>query len=160
MGDRSHLVIRETESQKDNLVILYGHYAGEDNLTAAKSVLEKTDRIGDSVYLTAQLFYEFTRLGNYSGNLGFGLYVGSLDDIDEVDNPAVIVDADTGLITYQGETLKVEPLKQKATLEPAYSVAKITNLFLQLEREEVSAVNMKLATDLIARECETERNSN
>jgi hypothetical protein len=159
MGDRSQIVVRETATQRENLIVIYGHYAGSDNLEAVKNVLATTDRIGDC-YLTAQLFYEFTRLGNYSGNLGFGLYVGSLDDIDEIDNPAVIVDIDTGLVTYQGETLSVEPLKEKATIEPAYSVAKITNLFLGLERDEISAVNMKLATDLIARECETERSSN
>jgi hypothetical protein len=106
MGDRSNIVIRETASQKDNFVILYGHWAGDNNLTAVRNVLEKTDRIGDSTYLTAQIFYEFTRLGNYDGGLGFGLWVGDMESIDEDDNPAVIVDADTGAITYKGETYK------------------------------------------------------
>jgi hypothetical protein len=108
MGDRSNIVIRETASQKDNFVILYGHWAGDDNLTAVRNVLEKTDRIGDSTYLTAQIFYEFTRLGNYDGGLGFGLWVGDIESIDEDDNPAVIVDADTGAITYRGETYTVK----------------------------------------------------
>jgi hypothetical protein len=108
MGDRSNIVIRETASQKDNFVILYGHWAGDDNLTAVRNVLEKTDRIGDSTYLTAQIFYEFTRLGNYDGGLGFGLWVGDMESIDEDDNPAVIVDADTGAITYRGETYTVK----------------------------------------------------
>jgi hypothetical protein len=106
MGDRSNIVIRETASQKQNLLIFYGHWSGEDNLTAAKNVLEKTSRIGDS-YLTAQLFYEFTRLGNYAGNTGFGLFVGDLESIDESDNPAVIVDIDTGAVTYCGETFTI-----------------------------------------------------
>jgi hypothetical protein len=106
MGDRSNIVIRETASQKDNFVILYGHWAGDDNLTAVRNVLEKTDRIGDSTYLTAQIFYEFTRLGNYDGGLGFGLWVGDMESIDEADNPAVIVDSDTGAIIYKGETYK------------------------------------------------------
>jgi hypothetical protein len=107
MGDRSHIVVRETATQKENLVIMYGHYAGGDNLTAVENVLATTDRIGDP-YLTAQLFYEFTRLGNYQGNLGFGLWVGELDDIDESDNNAVIVDIDTGAVTYCGQTYKVK----------------------------------------------------
>jgi hypothetical protein len=107
MGNRSNIVIRETASQKDNLVILYGHWAGDDNLTAVKNVLEKTDRIGDSIYLTAQIFHEFTSLGGYDGGLGYGLWVGDIESIDEADNPAVIVDADTGAITYNGKT--VEP---------------------------------------------------
>jgi hypothetical protein len=106
MGDRSNIVIRETASQKDNLVILYGHWAGDSNLTAVINVLEKTDRIGDSTYLTAQIFHEFTQLGNYDGGLGYGLWVGDMDTIDETDNPAVIVDADNGAITYKGETVK------------------------------------------------------
>lgn len=158
MGDRSQIVIRETATQTNNLIVIYGHYAGSDNLKAVKNVLATTDRIGDP-YLTAQIFYEFTRLGNYEGNLGFGLWVGDLDDIDESDNPAVIVDIDTGLVTYKGETLKVEPVKERPAA-PAYSTQKITDLFLTLERDEISAVNMKLAIDLIAQECETERNSN
>jgi hypothetical protein len=106
MGDRSNIVIRETASQTDNLVIFYGQWSGEENLTAVKNVLEKTDRIGDSAYLSAQIFFEFTRLGNYDGGLGYGLWVGDMESIDETDNPAVIVDADTGAITYKGETYK------------------------------------------------------
>lgn len=103
MGDRSQIVIRETATQTENLIVMYGHYAGRGNLTAVKNVLATTDRIGDP-YLTAQIFHEFTRLGGYQGNLGFGLWVGDLEDIDESDNPAVIVDIDTGLITYEGLT--------------------------------------------------------
>jgi hypothetical protein len=106
MGDRSNIVIRETASQTDNLVILYGHWAGDENLTAVRNVLEKTDRIGDSIYLTAQIFHEFTQVGNYDGGLGYGLWVGDMESIDETDNPAVIVDCDTGAITYKGETIK------------------------------------------------------
>ena len=106
MGNRSQIVIRETGRQKDNLVILYGHWAGDDNLTAVQNVMKKTNRIGDITYLTAQLFYEFTRLGDYDGELGFGLWVGDMDSIDETDNPAVIVTANTGAITYKGETYK------------------------------------------------------
>ena len=104
MGDRSNIVIRETASQTDNLVILYGHWAGDENLNAVINVMAKTNRIGDPAYLTAQLFYEFTRLGKYDGGLGFGIFVGTLDDIDESDNLAVIVDADTGLVSYGGLT--------------------------------------------------------
>jgi hypothetical protein len=109
MGNRSNIVIRETASQTDNLVILYGHWAGDDNLTAIETVLKRTDRIGCHSYLTAQIFHEFmTQSGRDYDGLGFGLFVGSLDDIDEDDNPAAIVDADTGAITYRGETYKVK----------------------------------------------------
>jgi hypothetical protein len=109
MGNRSNIVIRETESQKEGLVILYGHYSGDDNLTAVETVLKRTDRIGDPVYLTAQVFHEFmTQSGRPYDGLGFGLYVGTLDDIDETDNPAAILDADTGAVTYRGETYQVK----------------------------------------------------
>jgi hypothetical protein len=155
MGDRAQIVIRETATQKENLVIIYGHYAGSDNLKAVENVLATTDRIGDP-YLTAQIFHEFTRLGNYEGNLGFGLWVGDLDDIDESDNRAVIVDIDTGLITYKGETRQIEPVKERPAA-PAYSTQKITDLFLSLERDDITAVNLKLATDLITQECEKEK---
>jgi hypothetical protein len=116
MGNRSQIVIRETASQKDNLVILYGHWAGDDNLTAVQTVLTRTGRMGDSAYLTAQLFHEFiTQSGREYDGLGFGLWVGDLESIDETDNPAVIVDADTGLAHYRGETYKFNKNPQYAT---------------------------------------------
>jgi hypothetical protein len=155
MGDRAQIVIRETATQKENLVIMYGHYAGGDNLKAVENVLATTDRIGDP-YLTAQIFYEFTRLGNYQGNLGFALWVGDLDDIDESDNCAVIVDIDTGLVTYKGQTRQIEQVKERPAA-PEYSTQKITDLFLSLERDDITAVNLKLATDLITQECEKEK---
>jgi hypothetical protein len=104
MGNRSNIVIRETATQTDNFVILYSHYGGNDNFEAARNVVMRTDRIGDSSYLAAQLFYEFTRLGNYDGTLGYGLWVGDFSSVDTTDNPAVIIDADTGDITYHGNT--------------------------------------------------------
>lgn len=100
MGNRSNIVIRETETQQDNFLILYSHWGGDDNITAVENVLRKTDRIGDTAYLSAQIFYEFTKLGNYDGGLGYGIWVGGWESVDESDNPAVIVDADTGAITY------------------------------------------------------------
>ena len=99
MGHRSNIVIRETETQTDNFIILYSHWGGDDNLNAVENVLRRTDRIGDSAYLSAQIFWEFTQLGNYDGNLGYGIFVGDWGQVDETDNPAVIVDADTGMIT-------------------------------------------------------------
>lgn len=100
MGNRSNIVIRETATQTDNFIILYSHWGGDDNIRAVENVLKRTDRVGDSAYLTAQIFYEFTQLGNYDGGLGYGLWVGDFSSVDETDNPAVIVDADTGAITY------------------------------------------------------------
>jgi hypothetical protein len=99
MGNRSHIVIRETKTQTDNMLILYSHWGGDDNLTAVRNVLAKTDRIGDSPYLAAQIFYEFTTLGNYDGGLGYGMWVGDMGTIDDSDNHPVIVDADTGEIS-------------------------------------------------------------
>jgi hypothetical protein len=131
MGNRSNIVIRETASQKDNFVILYGHWAGDDNLTAVETVLKRTDRIGDSTYLTAQIFHEFiTQSGRDYDGLGFGLWVGDMESIDEDDNPAVIVDADTGAITYRGETYTVKdnPLFYEDTPNPIYE-AGLHNVF-------------------------------
>ena len=103
MGNRSNIVIRETETQTDNFLILYSHWGGDDNLIAVENVLKRTDRIGDSAYLSAQIFYEFTKLGNYDGGLGYGMWVGGWESVDETDNPAVIVDADTGQITHKAQ---------------------------------------------------------
>jgi hypothetical protein len=131
MGDRSHIVVRETASQTEGLVILYGHWAGDDNLTAVETVLKRTDRIGDPVYLTAQVFHEFiSQSGRPYDGLGFGLYVGTLDEIDETDNPAAILDADTGAVTYRGETYQVKgnPLFYADTPNPEYE-AGLHNVF-------------------------------
>ena len=100
MGNRSNIVIRETETQSDNFLILYSHWGGDDNLTAVESVLKRTNRIGDSSYLSAQIFFELTKLGDYNGDTGYGISVGGWESVDETDNPAVIVDADTGTITH------------------------------------------------------------
>jgi hypothetical protein len=97
MGDRASIYI--TSKQFENPIKLYGHYSGEDNIRAVEEVLTHTDRVGDPAYLTAQLFYKFAELGNYTGDLGFGISVAS--DIDYFDdNPPVIVNADTGKIEY------------------------------------------------------------
>jgi hypothetical protein len=102
MGNRSNIVIRETATQTDNCLILYSHWGGDDNLKAVRNVMAKTDRVGDP-YLAAQIFHEFTTLGGYEGNLGYGLWVGHIEDIDEDDNPAIFLDIDTGATTYKGE---------------------------------------------------------
>ena len=118
MGNRSNIVIRETATQIDNCLILYSHWGGDDNLKAVRNVMAKTDRVGDS-YLAAQIFYEFTQLGNYDGGLGYGLWVGHIDDIDETDNPAIFLDIDTGATTYQGATYTLQGrnlVRETATL--------------------------------------------
>ena len=98
MGDRSSIII--SSERFDSPITLYGHWSGVDNFTAVQSVLERTDRVGDPMYLTAQIFHEFSKLGNYDGNLSFG--IGAFSDTTTVwdDNPAVYVNADTGEITY------------------------------------------------------------
>jgi hypothetical protein len=118
MGNRSNIVIRETATQTDNCLILYSHWGGDDNLKAVRNVMAKTDRVGDN-YLAAQIFHEFTTLGNYDGGLGFGAWVGSVEDIDEYDNPAIFLDIDTGATTYKGETYTLQEkhlVKNNATL--------------------------------------------
>jgi hypothetical protein len=103
MGNRAYIQI---DSQNLEMpILLYGHYSGEDNLTAVKNVLEKTGRVGDPAYLTAQLFYEFAIvLGQYDGVLGFGIECGQLTDSVWVDNPTVYVNADNGEYSYKGTT--------------------------------------------------------
>jgi hypothetical protein len=98
MGDRSSIII--SSKRFDVPITLYGHWSGEDNLTAVQTVIERTDRVGDPMYLTAQIFHEFSQLGNYDGNLSFGIgaFTNTSDNSD--DNPAVYVDADTGEITH------------------------------------------------------------
>jgi hypothetical protein len=105
MGNRAVIAIQQDETETDNFVLLYGHYSGGDNLNAVLNTLRRTDRIGDPAYLTAQIFYEFARMGDYNGELGFGIYQGTRGAIDETDNPAVFVNPYNGVITYQGETL-------------------------------------------------------
>jgi hypothetical protein len=105
MGNRAVIAIQQDETERDNFVLLYGHYSGGDNLNAVLNTLRRTDRIGDPAYLTAQIFYEFARMGDYNGELGFGIYQGTKNAIDETDNPAVFVNPYNGVITYQGETL-------------------------------------------------------
>ena len=102
MGNRASIIVES--KQFATPIRLYGHWSGEDNLTAVKNVIERTDRVGDPDYLTAQLFYEFAiQLGNYDGRLSFG--IGAYDDplnIEE-DTLAVIVNADTGKYHLEGE---------------------------------------------------------
>ena len=94
MGNRAYIQI--DSKRLETPIILYGHWSGDDNLTAVKNVLERTDRIGDASYLAAQIFYEFAfTLGSYDGGLGFGIDTGHLSsEMGNVDN--VYVNADTG----------------------------------------------------------------
>ena len=107
MGDRSYIQI--TSKDFKTPISLYGHWSGTDNLEAVKNVLARTGRIGDPSYLTAQIFYEFAKLGNYDGEYSFGIDAFGY----EPDKPAfmsfsnnnwtVYVNADTGEYTYKGE---------------------------------------------------------
>lgn len=95
MGDRSLIVI---ESEQFVVPIsLYGHWSGTDNITAVDNVLARTGRVGDPSYLTAQLFWEFAKLGNYDGELSFGIDTFGVPDATTwVDNDTIFVNADTG----------------------------------------------------------------
>ena len=101
MGNRAFIQIDST--QFDLPVLFYGHWSGEDNLTAVRNVLARTSRIGDPSYLAAQLFYEFAVvLGQYDGELSFGISSGVLSSTDWQDVPAVYVNADTGEYKIDG----------------------------------------------------------
>lgn len=93
MGDRS--IIRITSRHWEAPITLYGHFAGDLNITAVKNVMEYTARVGDPSYLTAQLFAEFSTLGHYTGEGGFGIGQG---EIWETENPPVVIDGDRGAV--------------------------------------------------------------
>ena len=98
MGNRSSIII--TSEQFPAPIYLYGHWSGDDNVRAVRNVLERTTRVGDPNYLTAQLFYEFAiNLGKYDGNLSFGIGTYPTDTTDWDDNPPVTINADTGEVT-------------------------------------------------------------
>jgi hypothetical protein len=101
VGNRAYIQIDSHTFQAP--VIFYGHWSGEDNLTAVKNVLARTARIGDPSYLTAQIFYEFAKLGEYDGSLSFGIESGCLTGNEWSDVPSVLVNADTGEYAIYGE---------------------------------------------------------
>lgn len=96
MGNRSFIVV-ESE-QFISPINLYGHWSGDDNVTAVKNVLARTGRIGDANYLTAQLFNEFAiNLGSYDGELSFGIDASGYFGAETwIDNDTIYVNADTG----------------------------------------------------------------
>jgi len=99
MGDRSSIYI--TSEVLASPIHLYGHWAGNDNLVAVANVLNKTDRVGDPMYLTAQLFYEFAVVqGGYVGSLGFGIGSSTYTNYAD-DNEPIVVNADTGEVKFE-----------------------------------------------------------
>lgn len=101
MGDRSMIVVKAEKFVTP--IAFYGHWSGEQNIEAVKNVLARTGRIGDVAYLTAQLFWEFAQLGQYDGELSFGIDAYADTDDFWMDNPSVIVNADTGEYEVNGE---------------------------------------------------------
>jgi hypothetical protein len=104
MGDRSLIVI--TNNTDTNLLVMYGHWSGQDNLQAVHNVIEKTSRIGDN-YIVAEIFHEFSvELGGYAGigSGSFGMWADRAETFDEgwVDSPSVYLNADTGDYTCDG----------------------------------------------------------
>ncbi len=100
MSNSSVITIVCDDSPLDT-ISLYGHFMGDDNLTAVRNVLSRTRRIGDITYLTAQLFYEFSTMGAYDGELGFGIFAGI--DGGYQDAPTVVVNASNGTYTIDGD---------------------------------------------------------
>jgi len=104
MGNRSLIVV--SNNSDTNLVVMYGHWSGEQNLEAVHNVMADTGRIGDN-YLVAELFHEFSvNLGGYSGtgSLSFGIWADRAETFSEgwVDSPSVFVNMDTGDYTCDG----------------------------------------------------------
>lgn len=100
MGDRSSIYITSKDLPKP--IRIYGHWSGDDNITATAIVLEKTKRLGDPMYLTAQLFYQFAIIqGGYKGDISYGIEsVDTLSNSD--DNPPLYFNADNGEIELGG----------------------------------------------------------
>ncbi len=108
MGDRAWVQIESKEF--DTPVLFYGHWVGEDGLKAVQDVLNRTTRIGDPGYLTAQLFYKFAE--RYDGELGFGIYSGTISPNEE-SNPSVYVDVDDGSYKVgDGEWISNQELRE------------------------------------------------
>lgn len=104
MGDRSLIVV--SNNTDTNLLVMYGHWSGQDNLQAVHNVMAQTSRIGDN-YIVAELFHEFSVvLGGYGGigTGSFGIWADRSETFDEgwVDSPSVYVNADTGDYTCDG----------------------------------------------------------
>jgi hypothetical protein len=104
MGNRSMIVI-ESE-QFVSPINLYGHWSGSTNVTAVENVLARSGRIGDPSYLTAQLFHEFSKLGNYDGELSFGIDCFGYSDSDWLNSETIYVNADNGQ-TSMGKPFKI-----------------------------------------------------
>jgi hypothetical protein len=101
VGNRSAIVVEAKDFKTP--VTLYGHWSGEDNVEAVRNVLARTGRIGDVSYLTAQIFYEFAKLGGYDGELSFGIDTFGAESIDALmDNATIYVNADTGEYRLNG----------------------------------------------------------
>lgn len=101
MGDRSAIVIHSERYKTP--ITLYGHWSGEQNIEAVQNVLARTGRVGDPSYLTAQIFWEFAKLGNYDGEYSFGIDTFGVDGVDSLmDNPTIYVNADTGKVSTTG----------------------------------------------------------
>jgi hypothetical protein len=84
MGDRSLIVV--SNEQNTNLIVMYGHWSGSDNLTAVHNVMADTGRVGDH-YLVAELFHEFSVvLGGYAGigSNGFGIWADRTETFSEI----------------------------------------------------------------------------
>lgn len=104
MGNRSYIQVDSKSFSAP--IVFYGHWAGTENLEAVKNVLARTDRIGDEVYLSAQIFNEFANvLGAYTGGLGFGITTGD-SSAWYGDEPTVFVNADNGEYTYLDEVYR------------------------------------------------------
>lgn len=114
MGNRAYIQIDSKNFETP--IVFYGHWSGDDNLTAVRNVLARSKRIGDPSYLAAQIFFEFATLGNYDGELSFGIETGHLSGGEWANVANVVVDADSGVYSW-GNKVYTEFVQQPAVVE-------------------------------------------
>lgn len=127
MGNRSLIIIRSASMPTNTEIRLYGHWAGDSNFQAVKNVVDRTDRIGDPDYLTAQLFHEFSvEFGAYDGTLGYGISIAEQGSSEGwIDSPSVIVNADFGHYEYEGHTYAPEKSEPTPSVNKNYAEPEI-----------------------------------
>lgn len=87
MGDRGNIVVRSSQSNRDD-VWFYGHWSGYRLEHTVQTALAKKWRWDDSAYLARIIFDEFTK-DSHGKETGFGIATSVCDN----EYPIVVVDA-------------------------------------------------------------------
>lgn len=88
MGDRGNIVVRASQSNRDD-VWFYGHWSGYHLEHTVQAALAKGWRHGDTAYLARIIFDEFTK-DSHGEETGFGISTRLQDN----EYPVVVVDDD------------------------------------------------------------------